>query len=67
MTNRVLTELKTRAKDAESYANFWQNFGPLLKEGVWEDSDHRKDLAPLLRFKSSSSRAGRRSPSMCRA
>jgi molecular chaperone HtpG len=53
VTNRVLTELKTRTKDADSYAGFWKNFGAVLKEGVWEDNDHRKDVAPLLRFKSS--------------
>jgi molecular chaperone HtpG len=53
VTNRVLTELKTRAKDAEDYAKFWDNFGPVLKEGVWEDHDHRKELAPLMRFRSS--------------
>lgn len=53
VTNRVLTELKTRAKDAEDYIPFWENFGAVLKEGVWEDSEHRKDLAPLLRFHSS--------------
>ncbi|MFT8246986.1 molecular chaperone HtpG [Roseomonas sp. BN140053] len=53
VTNRVLSELKTRAKDAEDYAKFWENFGPVLKEGVWEDGEHRKDLAPLLRFRSS--------------
>jgi molecular chaperone HtpG len=53
LTNRVLTELKTRAKEAEDYIGFWENFGPVLKEGVWEDNDHRKDLAPLLRFRSS--------------
>ena len=58
VTNRVLSELKTRAKDEgeeakESYAGFWQNFGPVLKEGLWEDQEHRADLAPLLRFKSS--------------
>ena len=53
VTNRVLTELKTRAKDDADYASFWENFGPLLKEGMWEDADHRKDLAPLLRFNSS--------------
>jgi molecular chaperone HtpG len=54
VTNRVLTELKSRAKDADSYASFWTNFGAILKEGVWEDNDHRADLAALLRFKSSS-------------
>ena len=53
VTNRVLSELKTRAKDAEGYAGFWENFGPVLKEGLWEDAEHRKDLAALLRFRSS--------------
>ena len=53
VTNRVISELKTRAKDAESYAGFFENFGPVLKEGVWEDSEHRKEIAPLLRFRSS--------------
>ena len=54
VTNRVLTELKTRAKEADDYEKFWENFGPVLKEGIWEDNEHRNDLAPLLRFKSSS-------------
>lgn len=53
MTAKVLSELKTRAKDAESYATFWQAFGPVLKEGLWEDAEHRQDIANLLRFHSS--------------
>ena len=53
VTNRVLTELKSKAKEAADYEKFWENFGPVLKEGVWEDGEHRKELAPLLRFKSS--------------
>jgi len=53
VTNRVITELKTRAKDTDSYAGFWDNFGPVLKEGIWEDAEHRAELAPLLRFRSS--------------
>jgi len=53
VTNRVLTELKTRAKDAESYAKFWENFGPTMKEGFWDDTEHRATLGELLRFKSS--------------
>jgi molecular chaperone HtpG len=53
VTNRVLSELKTKAKDAEGYATFWENFGPVLKEGIWEDTEHRGDLAALLRFRSS--------------
>ncbi len=54
VTSRVLSELKTRAKEADSYKGFWENFGPVLKEGVWEDTEHRKELAELLRFRSSS-------------
>ena len=53
VVNRVLGELKTRAKEAEGYGKFWENFGPVLKEGIWEDSEHRAELAPLLRFRSS--------------
>jgi molecular chaperone HtpG len=58
VTNRVLSELKTRAKDEseegrEGYATFWKNYGAVVKEGLWEENEHRSDLAPLLRFKSS--------------
>jgi molecular chaperone HtpG len=54
VTNRVLSELKTRAKDAEDYAKFWNNFGAIVKEGMWEDAEHRSEVAGLLRFRSSS-------------
>jgi len=53
LVGRVLSELKTRSKDPDTYAKFWDNFGSVLKEGVWEDTEHRKDLAGLLRFRSS--------------
>jgi molecular chaperone HtpG len=54
VTNRVIAELKSHAKsDTEGYTKFWENFGPILKEGVWEDFEHQKDVAPLLRFHSS--------------
>ncbi len=53
LINRVLSELKNRAGDAEEYAKFWDNFGVVLKEGVWEDAEHRGEIAPLMRFKSS--------------
>ncbi|PWC29868.1 molecular chaperone HtpG [Teichococcus aestuarii] len=53
VTSRVLSELKTRAKDAEAYQGFWENFGPILKEGIWEDAEHRQEVAALLRFRSS--------------
>jgi molecular chaperone HtpG len=53
VTNRVLTELKTRAKEAETYGPFWENFGLTMKEGFWDDTEHRPALAELMRFKSS--------------
>lgn len=53
MISRILGELKTRSKEAADYARFWENFGSTLKEGVWDDSEHRAEIAPLLRFRSS--------------
>jgi len=53
LVGRVLGELKTRAQEAEDYAKFWENFGAILKEGVWEDAEHRTEVAGLLRFRSS--------------
>ncbi len=53
VTSRVLSEIKGRAKEPEGYNTFWEAFGPVLKEGVWEDQEHRAELAPLLRFQSS--------------
>jgi len=52
VTNRVITELRNRAKDAETYAGFWDNFGATFKEGLWEDAEHRTELASLARFRS---------------
>jgi molecular chaperone HtpG len=52
LVGRVLSELKSRAKEP-GYAKFWENFGAVLKEGVWEDAEHRTEIAGLLRFRSS--------------
>ena len=53
VTGRVFSELTSRAKDAEGYRAFWENFGPVVKEGIYEDHERRAEIAPLLRFKSS--------------
>src|ERR1700742_3498958 len=53
LISRVMSELKTRAKEADDYNKFYENFGSILKEGVWEDAEHRAEIAPLLRFRSS--------------
>ncbi len=50
LVRRVLGELKKRAENKEDYATFWNSFGIVLKEGLYEPSDHRADLADLCRF-----------------
>jgi molecular chaperone HtpG len=53
LTKRILGELGKKASDAPAeYANFWDNFGPVLKEGVYEDMENRDAILPLLRFRS---------------
>ncbi|WP_135080950.1 molecular chaperone HtpG [Terasakiella sp. SH-1] len=53
LTKKVLGELKKKAeKDAEGYASFWENFGAVMKEGIYEDFAHQKDCLALARFKS---------------
>ncbi|MBE7203948.1 MAG: molecular chaperone HtpG, partial [Parafilimonas terrae] len=53
VTSRVISELTSRAKKNEDYESFWENFGPVLKEGIYEDFERRAEIAPLLRFRSS--------------
>ena len=53
VTGKVLGEIKSRAKDPADFAKLWENFGAVMKEGVWEDSEHRKEVAGLMRFRSS--------------
>jgi len=53
LTGRVLNELQKKATDAtEEYAKFWDNFGAVLKEGLYEDRDQRDTLLSLARFRS---------------
>ena len=56
VTTRVINELTSRSKNtekAEEYQKFFENFGPILKEGIYEDFERRAEIAPLLRFRSS--------------
>src|ERR1700756_5383570 len=53
LTRRVLGELSKKASEAaDEYAKFWDNFGAVLKEGLYEDRDHRDELLGLARFRS---------------
>jgi molecular chaperone HtpG len=56
VTKRVLAELDRRAIDsAEDYLKFWDNFGAVLKEGLYEDRERRDEILKLVRFKTTKS------------
>lgn len=56
LTKRALQLLEKLAKDdAEKYAQFWKEFGLVLKEGVGEDFANKQQVAGLLRFASTHS------------
>jgi molecular chaperone HtpG len=58
IVKRVLGDLNKKAADPEQaadYARFWDAFGPVLKEGLYEDFTHRDDLLKLLRFRTTAS------------
>ena len=50
LTKRVLDMLGKM--DAEAYAQVWDEFGQVLKEGIGEDFANKDDLLGLLRFAS---------------
>jgi molecular chaperone HtpG len=53
VVKRVLGELQKKAEQApEDYAAFWGNFGPVLKEGIYEDHEQRETILSLARFRS---------------
>lgn len=53
LVNRVLDELKKKAeKEPDAYAAFWDRFGAVLKEGLYEDPERRERLLALVRFRS---------------
>uniref|UniRef100_UPI00248EDD12 molecular chaperone HtpG n=1 Tax=Thalassobaculum salexigens TaxID=455360 RepID=UPI00248EDD12 len=54
LTKRVLGDLAKKAKkEPEAYAEFWRNFGAVLKEGLYADgAEHKEALLDLVRFKS---------------
>ncbi|MDQ7005326.1 MAG: molecular chaperone HtpG [Ghiorsea sp.] len=55
-SKRVLSWLKDLAnKEEDKYAEFYQEFGNCLKEGIIEDEKNKETIAALLRFSSTES------------
>jgi molecular chaperone HtpG len=53
VTNRVLAELKKCAEsDRPKFEKIWAAFGPVIKEGLYEDMEKRDQLYDIVRFES---------------
>jgi molecular chaperone HtpG len=51
VTGRVIGELESLSeKEPENFAKIWDAFGPVIKEGIWEDFERREKLLALSRF-----------------
>ena len=51
LVKRILSELKKkREQDGKAYDTFWKNFGIVLKEGLYEDIEHQKELSEVCQF-----------------
>ena len=52
VTNKVISELKKSAEsDEANFKKVWEIFGPVLKEGLYEDMERRDQLYDIARFK----------------
>src|ERR1700726_177473 len=55
VTGRVIGELETLGdKQPENFAKIWDAFGPVIKEGIYEDYERREKLLALSRFTTTS-------------
>jgi len=56
LVKRILGELKRKAEAEDGdYLTFWDTFGAVLKEGLYEDFERRDDILDLCRFRSTAS------------
>ena len=58
LVKRVLSELKKSIeKRRDAYQNFWDGFGRVIKEGIYEDAENRAKILEVSFFKSAKSSA----------
>lgn len=50
IVKRILAELKKRSENKADYQKFWESFGIVFKEGLYEPADERNEVADLCRF-----------------
>ncbi|MGA3304081.1 MAG: molecular chaperone HtpG [Methylovirgula sp.] len=62
VANRIVQDLvKLAESDAGAYAKVWENFGAVMKEGLYEDPERRDALFKLARFATTRALEGKRS------
>ncbi|MGY5802493.1 molecular chaperone HtpG [Rhizobium sp. LEGMi12c] len=62
VTNRIITAIEKQAEsDHDAFLKIWENFGSLIKEGIYEDFERRSQLLALSRFRTTASGDGYRS------
>ena len=52
IVSRLLKDLKKRAENYDDYIKFWNNFGIVFKEGIYEDFANREEIAAISLFAS---------------
>ncbi len=62
VANRLLQDIAKLAEtDAEKFAEIWNNFGAVLKEGLYEDPERRDVLLKMARFATTAEKEAKRS------
>lgn len=62
VTSRILTALEKMAEgEPETFKKFWELFGSIVKEGIYEDYERREQLLKLARFRTTASGEATRS------
>ena len=56
LVKRTISDLRKKLNsDKTDYTNFWNSFGPVLKEGIYEDVERKESLLEIALFKQSAS------------
>ena len=56
LTKRILTELEKKMQESpDEYIKFWENFGPVIKEGLCEGTIYNTEILNICKFYSSKS------------
>lgn len=61
VTGRAIKEMERLAEsDGDAFLKLWENFGSVIKEGIYEDFERRSQLMALARFRTTGSGEGQR-------